>query len=690
MLIKFKRLIFEIIQNDISLNILFNDSVKSCIIAEVQIAGENHDAHCGAKQYLSSEGKKLKYISHYLTKNEFVILQRSELIEVKTHFIGYINTNGVRVYNEVKNISGNEITLEHVSSFVYYGLEKNDVENLQNLYFYRFTNSHHVECQPIRLNFFDLGLTAGNNKSMKRISGFNTGSWSTKEELPQGIIENSKTGEFIFFQIESNNSWYYEIGDCDGEIYINAGGPNQQFNGWSKKLKPDESFKSVKAAVCFGKSLDEVIGEMTKYRRHIVKKNKIDENLPTIFNEYMHLSWDSPFEGQTKKIAPLVKAMGIDYYVIDCGWHNEEDGNIIYPYVGQWKESKKRYPSGIKSIIGYLHGLGLKAGLWLEPEIIGYLCEDMQRYYDDGCFLKRNGKRITVMGRQFLDFRKNKVTDYLNGIICKLVENYGVDYLKFDYNEDCGAGTESDSDSLGDGLMKNGEAYLDWVNSIMDKYPNIIIETCSSGGLRMDYKTLSYFPLVSTSDQTKYYKYPYIAGNILSAVLPEQAAVWSYPVDTLGEANMTFKTDFAEVNNRVTEEAVIMNMVNSFLGRMHLASHLELLNEKKQAFVKEGVEYYKKLSKAKKHGIPYFPLGFTDFSKTVVASGFRTEEKLYLAVWNLSSSLKDIKLKLNYKIKNIKVAYPRNNKLDYFSDEETLTVKFDKGLQARFFEINYI
>jgi hypothetical protein len=49
----------------------------------------------------------------------------------------------------------------------------------------------------------------------------------------------------------------------------------------------------------------------------------------------MHLSWDSPTEETTRLYAPIVASTGAEYYVIDCGWHNEEPGNVIYPYVGQ-------------------------------------------------------------------------------------------------------------------------------------------------------------------------------------------------------------------------------------------------------------------------------------------------------------------------------------------------------------------
>lgn len=234
------------------------------------------------------------------------------------------------------------------------------------------------------------------------------------------------------FQIESNNSWYYEISDFDGKFYLYLGGKNLAFNGWQKHLLPMQTYVTDKVAVCFGDSLDGVLGEMTKYRRTIAAKCTPDENLPTIFNEYMHLSWDCPTEENTRRIAPTVAKLGVKYYVIDCGWHNEEDGKTVYPYVGQWKESNTRFPHGVRVTTDYIRSLGMRAGLWIEPEIVGKDCTEMLSYYDDECFIRRKGKKVCVMGRYFLDIRNAKVVKYMSETIRRMVEDYGADYIKMD------------------------------------------------------------------------------------------------------------------------------------------------------------------------------------------------------------------------------------------------------------------
>ena len=200
----------------------------------------------------------------------------------------------------------------------------------------------------------------------------------------------------------------------------------------------------------------------------------------------------------------------------------------------------------------------------------------------------------------------------------------------------------------------------------------------------MDYETMSHFSIVSTSDQVRYKKYPYIAGNILSAILPEQAAVWSYPIDSWIDG---FAATEEWVNANVSDEQIIMNMINSFLGRMHLASHLELLNEEKFALVKEGVEYYNSIREAKKKSIPYMPIGFTNFGKTLVASGLLGLKRHILAVWNLGGE-KNVRIPLEgLSPKSVRVAYPTSNTLNVRLEGNILEIDFTEDYQARMLEI---
>lgn len=653
--------------------------------AEVQVCGENKDSHLGVKTACSSEGARLRYVSHELTEDRLVIRQQSDIVGVKTVFVGYDDTDTVRIYTEVKNLTNEDIVIEEASSFVLPSVNENGIDSARKVYFTKFTQSHHAECQPRRASLYDFGLFRGNAQSQKRLAFSSVGSWSTKEELPQLIIEDSESCRFIMAQIESSTSWYYELADNNEKYYLWLGGATLPFGGWSTRLAPNATFTTPAVALAFSDSVNGVIGEMTKYRRHIAARGKNDLSLPTIFNEYMHLSWDSPTEENTRAIAPVVASCGVKYYVIDCGWHDEVPGCEVYPYVGKWRESNARFPHGVRKTTDYIRSLGMKAGLWIEPEIIGIKCTEMLDYYTDDCFLQRHGKKIAVMNRYFLDFRAKRVRDYIAETLRIMIEEYGADYIKCDYNEDVGVGTDYLALCAAEGLYECGRAYIDFMRSMTKKYPEVIFEGCASGGMRMDYNTLSAFSLVSTSDQVDYLKYPYIAANVLSAVIPEQAAVWSYPVGA-GIVGLPFDKDADWVHENIDADRTAMNMINSLLGRMHLASHIEMLSEECLELVKEGVRYYDSITEVKKRALPYFPMGFASFGDPSAAAGFISDDKIYLAVWCLGGE-PTVNVKLGRVPKNARIAYPKSSPASITLDADVLTAAFTGVKQAIFVEI---
>lgn len=661
---EFRNSAFEIQDDKILLTKIGNLTSLHSPIAQVQIAGENKVTDMGTKMVNSSEGLRLKYASHRVDGDTLTISQRSDMVEVETRFTAYGDTNALRIQTTVRNASKSALVLEEVSAFAFTGIPFEST-------FTRFLQGHHKECQPMTKSLAEWGLDDLTPNGQKRISFANVGSWSTKEELPQGILAWG-AGQ-VMFQIECSSSWYYEISDIKGEHYLYLSGPNLNYCSWACPLQPGEAYTTPAVALSFGEDLNDVLKHMTAYRRHICKNYDPDRNLPTIFNEYMHLSWDSPTAERSREMSELVAKTGVEYYVIDCGWHNEEPGDQVYPYVGQWQESKARFPEGLRKTMDHIRSLGLKPGLWIEPEIIGCQCGDMLQFYDDECFLQRFGKRLTVMNRHFLDYRHPKVRAYMSETIRRMVREYGAQYIKFDYNQDCGVGTDLNALTAGKGLEDATEAFFDWVGEMHALYPNVVFEGCSSGGLRMDHHSLAAFSLFSTSDQIHYDRYPCIAGNILSAVLPEQAAVWSYPVteDCLGPD--------------VSDDRIVMNMVNSLLGRMHLASHLERLNDPQMELIREGVIYYNSLTEIKKRAYPYFPNGFTGFGAKSICAGLRDGNKLYLAVWKLDAA-GQVKIPIQ-NVKSASVGYPMVTDAKVAFGNMSCTVDFPRGNMAVVLEI---
>ena len=263
---------------------------------------------------------------------------------------------------------------------------------------------------------------------------------------------------------------------------------------------------------------------------------------------------------------------------------------------------------------------------------------------------------------------------FADEVIARLVEEYGVGYIKMDYNIEPGIGTDYEADSPGDGLLEHERAYLAWLAGIFAKYPRLVIENCGSGGMRMDYAMLKLCSIQSTSDMENYRIYSTIAVNAPIALTPEQAAVWSYPL------------------HAQDEEETIFNMVNVMLLRIHQSGHLFRLGEHCRELIAEAISYYKDTREDRRSACPFWPLGFAAYQDDWACLGLQGADKTYLAVWRRGGDEPDCLLPMpQYRGKEIHIrcAYPAKKEVAFAWDceEGCLNVTFGRKVMARVFEI---
>lgn len=646
-------------------------------LVEIDYLQGKENKHRGLKHFQTSYAETYQYVSHIIKDNEkgkeLIVTTKNNLLEVETHYLFYKDIKAISCFNIVKNTGKNPIFLTYISSFYQLGiLPIND----KNTYLYQATNSWHEEAQWQKHKLFDLGIFNGNNfTSMKRYTLNNTGSWSTKEHLPMLILENKKHKASTLIQIENNGSWHLELGDYAGYIYLGASGPEFNDNHWLKELKPNELFESVHTTLSFGEDFEETIQEITKARRIMRRHHKDLDNLPVIFNDYMHALWDTQTTNTILPLVDIAALVGCEEFCIDAGWFAK--GCDWWNIIGLWKEEPSNFPNGgLKYVIDYIKSKGLKAGLWIEIEAVGVDSPILSKM-KDGWLFQNKGINIINNHRYQLNFANPEVYQYALSVIDDLMELYNLDYLKIDYNVDSGPGNDYDSFSIGDGLLKHNRAYIKWLNEVMDKYPHLTIENCGSGGCRMDYEILKYCSIQSTSDQTNYRKYPYLASNVLTACPPEQAAVWSYPLN-----------DYEKI--MPTDEVVVMNMCNAMLGRIHLASFINKLPDRQLSLIKEGINYYKSLVEFKKESLPIYPKGISYFFDKEVIGGLINKKKIILGIWNTSGKPRTIKVDLSeYQIKNIDVGYPKslNTTFSFNKDKKELSISFKEDYGGRILEL---
>jgi len=635
-------------------------------LVEVQGAGFNQDDHHGSKHTGTQPGSLLRYAGHSDEHNRFgrklEVRQQWNGLCVVSHIQFYDGVPVIRSWTTVENHSGQPFGLEHISSFCLTGLSKADPRPRDEHGLVHIPHSTwYGEAQWKEYTLHELGYDAVNGFSMKRVALSSTGAWPASEHLPMGGWEDG--GHALLWQIEAAGSWGWEISDIAGQLYLQAYGPSQTEHQFFRSIAPGESFESVRCAVAVAAGgFQDGIRALTKYRRRIRRPNPDNAHPSVIFNDYMNCLMGDP---TTEKLLPLIdKAAeaGCRYFVIDAGWYSD---GPWWDGVGEWLPSRARFPGGIEEPLRRIREKGMIPGLWLELEVMGIRCPLVKKVPKDW-FFQRNGAPVIDHGRYQLDFRNPEVRAHADRVIDRLVNEYGVGYIKMDYNIQPGPGTELNADSTGDGLLSHTRAYLNWLDGVFGRYPDLTIENCGSGGMRMEYSLLSRLSIQSVTDQTDYLKMAAIACNCMTAVTPEQAAIWSYPL-----------------RNGDCEETAF-NMVSAMLLRIHQSGHLAELSPERLQLVKEGIACHLSIVERLKEGLPFWPIGLASFSDGFMAAGIDCGDRKYLCVWCLTEGERRIPLAGA----SARCLYPSSLPADFDFDAANgiLTVRL-AAKTARLFEI---
>lgn len=370
------------------------------------------------------------------------------------------------------------------------------------------------------------------------------------------------------------------------------------------------------AAAPLGDGFAEAVAALTTYRRALRRPHPDHAALPVIFNDYMNTVMGDP---TTERLLPLITAaaeVGAEYFVIDAGWYAGRES--WWDNVGEWRESSVRFPGGLIEVVDRIRAAGMVPGLWLEPEVVG-VRSPLAGRLPDAAFFQRDGERVVDNGRYHLDLRHPAAVEHLDGVVDRLVADYGVGYFKLDYNVNPGPGTDvggaPDGGSPGAGLLGHERALLAWLDGVLDRHPGLVLENCASGGMRSDYAMLSRLQIQSTSDQQEHYRYPPIAAAAPAAIAPEQAAVWAYPQPEFGDAENAFV------------------LCNALLGRVHLSGNLDRMTPDQRGLVAEAMAVYRRIRADIPVSAPFWPLGLPGWTDPWLALGLRGSGKTYVTVW---------------------------------------------------------
>jgi alpha-galactosidase len=628
-------------------------------LVELDIAGEGRTGNSAGVQHRPyAASLALRYATHQEEANALLVVQRDEErgLEVRTTLRQYAGLPVLRVVNEVVNAGDEPVVLAYVSSLYLCGFGR----RLADL---RLHEARNAWCAELRWRQFtaeeaglvDIGHSDSTSKARHAVTAL--GSWSTGDFLPMGGIENTADGMCWVWQVEHDGGWHWEVGDHGNDLYLLASGPTDQEHHWREQLPPGGRFTTVPVAIAVtAGGLADGLRALTAYRRAIRRPSADNERLPVIFNDYMNCLMGDPTE---EKLAPLVSAAaraGAEYFVIDAGWYADDGG--WWDTVGEWEPSAVRFPHGLGATVDRIREAGMVPGLWLEPEVVGVRSPVVEKLPDDA-FFTDNGRRRQENGRFHLDYRSAEVRRRMDAVVDRLVGEYGVGYFKLDYNIDV---------SPAPGLLGHNRAYLSWLDGVLDRHPGLVLENCSSGGMRMDYALLSRLSLQSTSDQQNHLLYAAIAAAAPSAVTPEQGAVWAYPQP-----------------EHSPEEASLC-LVNAMLGRVHLSGRIDLMSGEQLDRVSTAIDVYKRNRALLARGYPQWPLGLPGWYDEWLALAIGGSDEWLLSVWYRGSEAASVDIPLPW-LADATPLFPTDLPLDLTQSGRTLRVALPGGPAARLIQV---
>ncbi len=291
--------------------------------------------------------------------------------------------------------------------------------------------------------------------------------------------------------------------DVDVDAFSSARflmGMNPDGFGWH--LEPGEVFDTPEAVMVYS---DEGIGGMSRvfhrfYRTHLLRRDWVDKKRPLLIN-----NWEATYfnfdEEKLIAIAEKAASLGIEMLVLDDGWFGKRANDKSS--LGDWFVFEEKLPRGLGHLSDRLHEIGMKFGLWFEPEMVSP-DSDLFRAHPDWC-LHIDGRPMSLGRWQLvLDLSRPEVVDYIFDSMSKILDSAKIEYIKWDYNRNF---TEVGNANLPAVRQKEvAHRYMLGLYSLLDRltrrYPDLLIEGCSSGGGRFDPAMLYYSPQIWTSDNT--------------------------------------------------------------------------------------------------------------------------------------------------------------------------------------------
>ncbi|MBO5460779.1 MAG: alpha-galactosidase, partial [Ruminococcus sp.] len=375
-------------------------------------------------------------------------------------------------------------------------------------------------------------------------------------------------------------------------------------------LLPGEIFYAPEVALSCADGLTALSQNYHKLiRDHICRGPHRNARRPVLINNWEATYFD--FTGEKiVQIARQAADLGVEMLVLDDGWFGNRCDD--YRGLGDWYVNEEKMGGPISKVVDEVNKTGMKFGLWIEPEMVSE-DSDLYRAHPDWAFTIPGRKPLRGRSQLVLDFSRKEVVDHVFNQIASVIESANIEYIKMDMNRsitDIYTHTQKEQNQ-GRILYEYTLGVYDFIERLLTKFPNILIEGCSGGGGRFDAGMLYYTPQIWCSDDT----------DAIERIKIQHGTSFGYPISAVG-------AHVSAVPNHQTGRTTNINTraVVAMAGTFGYELDLNTISEKEKELVRQQIKDCKKYWKLRQEG-KYFrltnPMEFTEYA----AWEFVSEEK---------------------------------------------------------------
>ncbi len=493
---------------------------------------------------------------------------------------------GMRCQCWLENQGEDAQVIEHLSSFAINGLTPFAEDDApKRLALHRLRAAWSLEGRLERRSFEELHLErswAGYSHNLLRFG--QCGSMPVREFFPFVALEDSEAGVVWGAELVGHGSWQMEVHRREDPVSLAGSHADYDFGQWSKTLKPGERFDAPAAYLsAVDGDVEELLQDLIQSRAELdYPEPESEDHMPIVFNEWCS-SWGNPtLEGVTET-ANILRDMPVEIFVIDDGWA-QRPPEANFQSNGDWIVDTDKFPGGLAPAAAAISAAGLTPGIWFEFEVINEgnpafeLCEHQ---------LRRHGRTLQVGGRHFWDFRDPWTFEFLREKVIHQLRDNGFTYMKVDYNDSIGIGCDplgDDEAGLGEGLRQHLEKVREFFLEVRAAIPGFRLESCSSGGHRLEPGMIGLGSMSSFSDAHECLEIPIIGANVLRMMPARKNQIW------------------VVLRPQDSRDRLIYGLCATFMGRMAISGDLVSLNETQKAVLDEGLDFYREVHEVIRDG----------------------------------------------------------------------------------------